>query len=374
MKRFGAVLATIVLVLVLSSCLQGVEPHASYDRTSYALSLSSNGVVSDKDWVVNVEKDPGKDFVILNLTDIQLGTSAYLVEFPRIRTMISALVEKVRPDLITMTGDMSYGCGTAIYGMCSFIDSFGIPWAPIYGNHDFENSGMSPVTLAKVLGNYSNCIFKDGPKNLAVDPDYGVEAFGNYVVNIVERKNDGFQVVKSLVFFNSGTNGITDLQMDWYQDCVDSVQRYGKGGVVSSVAFMHIPIYEYRTAALNAYRHWSADLATTYTADAWEPGYEGSFGTWHEGIGYRDGHEGFAEVFKSGGTDLLVCGHNHTNCFCIEYDGLTYLYALKTGPGCYYEEGMEGGTEIRISSEGAFSVQHCFYYDGHGCYYTPQSF
>ncbi|MBQ7507754.1 MAG: metallophosphoesterase, partial [Spirochaetales bacterium] len=144
MKRPALFFAALVLALALCACAQKTAPQASYSTTHYTLSVSDGKVVSDADWVVNIEKDSSKDFVILNLTDIQLGTSAFQIEFPRIRTMISALVEKVRPDLITMTGDMSYGCGPAIYGICSFIDSFEIPWAPVYGNHDFENSGMSP--------------------------------------------------------------------------------------------------------------------------------------------------------------------------------------------------------------------------------------
>jgi hypothetical protein len=372
-RRLAVVLA-IAILLTLCACTQEHAPEASYSTTQYSLSISDDKVVSSVDWVVNVEKDPERDFVILNFTDIQLGTSSYIVGSERMKTMIKALIEKVQPDLITMTGDMSYGCGPAIYGICSYIDSFGIPWAPIYGNHDMENSGMSPTTLAKVLNNYSNCLFKDGPVNLIVDPNYNVDGKGNYVVNVVEKVNDGFKVIKSLVFFNTCTEGITELQMSWYQDCMDSVQQYGEGGVVSSVAFMHIPLPEYLDAAYAAFKTWNVSLAETYTTSAWESGYENSFGAWHSGVDYRESFAGAADIFKSKGNDLVVCGHNHKNCYCIDYDGMTYLYALKTGTGHSYEEGMEGGTEIKISGTGDFAVQHCFFYDNHGCDYTPQSF
>ena len=53
---------------------------------------------------------------------------------------------------------------------------------------------------------------------------------------------------------------------------------------------------------------------------------------------------------------------------------MTYLYVLKTGPGCYYEEGMEGGTEIRIPASGDADVEHWYFYDGHGCFNRPQEF
>ncbi len=374
MKRLGAVLAAFALLLTLCACAERTAPEASYTPTQYSLSISDDEVISSVDWVVSLEKDPDEDFVILNLTDIQLGTTSFQLERNRTRTILTALVEKVQPDLITMTGDISYGCGPAVYGICSMIDSFGIPWAPIYGNHDFENSGMSPETLAKVLKNYKHCLFKDGPANLAVDPNYGVDEKGNYVVNIVERENDGFKVVKSLVFFNSGSEGLTELQMDWYQDCMDSVQQYGEGGVVSSVSFMHIPIQGYQEAAYAAFKTWNISLEESYTPEVWEAGYEESFGVWHSGIDYRESFEDADDVFKSSGNDLVVCGHDHTNSFCIDHDGMTYLFSLKTGHGHSYEEGMEGGTEIRIDGDGEATVRHCFFYDDHGCYYTPQSF
>ena len=362
-----------LLCLLFCACSQNpLSPQ--YSHTTYTLELQGGTVVSDKDWVVVLEKDPAKDFVILNLTDIQLGTGDYLENFDHIRTMVTSLVEKTKPDLITITGDSSYGCGTAIYGICSFIDSFGIPWAPVYGNHDFENSGMSPDTLALVLSNYRNCLFRNGPSCLAVDQTEGVEARGNYVVDIVERQNDGFALVKSLVFFNSGTNGITGLQMEWYRDCMESAAAYGSGNDISSAVFMHIPIPEYRDAALAAYRDRNASLIESFTEDAWNDGYKESFGAWHEGVSSASTPYGFADIFKNFGNDLVVCGHDHVNCYCIEYDGMTYLYTLKTGPGCYYEEGMEGGTEISVDSSGKAAVRHCFFYEGHGCYYTPQEF
>ena len=359
MRHLRVYIGALILLVLLCSCTGQTTLEAQYSPVNYKLELSGGEVVSDVPWVVNLEKDPSRDFVILGLTDIQLGGTDYLLSFDHIERMVTSLVEKVKPDLITITGDFSYGNWNSNLGICSFIDSFGIPWAPVYGNHDFENSGMSPDTLAKVFGCYGNCVFRNGPTCLAVDTDTNVEAHGNYVVNIIEKQADTFKVSKSLVFFNSGTEGITDYQMQWYQDCMDSVSPYGNGDPVSSAAFMHIPLYEYRLAANAAYKKY-ASLEESYTPEAWNTGYESSFGVRHEGIGYRDTKPGYAEILKSKGNDLVVCGHNHTNCFCIGYDGMTYLYCLKTGPGCYYEEGMEGGTQIRITDTGSTDVNHWF--------------
>lgn len=374
MRRIPAVLAVLFCVLLLCCCNGNAPLKASYTTSSYTLSLEGDKVVSDTDWVVNLNNPKDRDFVILNLTDIQLSTTEYILNFDHIRDMVTSLVEKTKPDLITYLGDMSYGHWGSDLGICSFIDSFGIPWAPVFGNHDMEDSGMAPDTLARVFRSFRNCVFRDGPSLLAVDPSYNVEDKGNYVVNIVDVNDDGFEVVKSLVFFNSGTEGATDLQMQWYQDCMDSVCSYGGSDPVSSAVFMHIPIYEYRTAILAACKSRYVTPAESYDPLSWNPGYEGSFGVWYEGIGYKSGKPGFADLLKAKGNDLLVCGHNHTNSFCVNYEGMTYLYALKTGPGCYYEEGMEGGTEIRVSASGSFDVTHWYFYDGQGCFDRPQDF
>ena len=372
MRHLRVFIGALILLVLLCSCTGQTTLEAQYSPVNYKLELPGGEVVSDVPWVVNLEKDPSRDFVILGLTDIQLGGTDYLLSFDHIERMVTSLVEKVKPDLITITGDFSYGNWNSNLGICSFIDSFGIPWAPVYGNHDFENSGMSPDTLAKVFGCYGNCVFRNGPTCLAVDTDTNVEAHGNYVVNIIEKQADTFKVSKSLVFFNSGTEGITDYQMQWYQDCMDSVSSYMD--TPSSAVFMHIPIPEYRDAVSAAYKNRWASLQESYTADAWNAGYESSFGACHDGIGSRMTKSGYADILKAKGNDLLVCGHNHANCFCIDYEGMKYVYTLKTGPGCYYEEGMEGGTEITISGTGNVSVRNCFFYEDHGCYFTPQDF
>lgn len=82
------------------SCSQNTPLLPHYSHTTYNLELRKGKVVSDTDWVMVLEKDPDKDFVILNLTDIQLGTGEYLGSFDHIRRMVTELVAKTGPDLI----------------------------------------------------------------------------------------------------------------------------------------------------------------------------------------------------------------------------------------------------------------------------------
>ena len=55
---------------------------------------------------IEVEKTPGKDFVILNLTDIQLGEeNVFAKEGEYTKELITKLVNENKPDLITLSGD-----------------------------------------------------------------------------------------------------------------------------------------------------------------------------------------------------------------------------------------------------------------------------
>lgn len=52
-------------------------------------------------------------------------------------------VAQAYPDLIIITGDIVYGSfddsGATLRWMCKLLDSFEIPWAPVFGNHDNES-------------------------------------------------------------------------------------------------------------------------------------------------------------------------------------------------------------------------------------------
>lgn len=37
------------------------------------------------------------------------------------------------------------------------------------------------------------------------------------------------------------------------------------------------------------------------------------------------------------------------------------MYGLKAGPGCYWDERLNGGTVLRIDSDGHVIAEHSFY-------------
>ena len=105
----------------------------------------------EEDYIVKFYKEPGRDLVILNLADVQFND---LFDLFGNRNMtvetIKRLVERVKPDLITLTGDQVWGFRTksSLRFLCRLMDGFGVPWAPVLGNHDCSGRADKEYTAA----------------------------------------------------------------------------------------------------------------------------------------------------------------------------------------------------------------------------------
>lgn len=330
-------------------------PYLDYAVTDNAVYESTEGFVLDgtalgeDGYVIELEKHPDKDFVVLNLTDLQkFGIEFFFGNADLTERTVRQLVKEVQPDLITLSGDQTWGSGVKA-GMGEVIrlmDSFGIPWAPVFGNHDGEKSHAPNNLLADLYLESEHCIFRKGPGNIG-----GV---GNYVINITENG----RVIHSLIMMDShssapvlGKDGnvtrpyasILPAQMDWYEWVINGIAEQ-EGHTVESTAIFHIPLYEYRIAD-----------------EAYRSGRLSGFGENGEPVCAPEISNGFFDRIKAlGSTRQILVGHDHLNSAVVEYEGVTLAYSLKTGDGCYWNEdgSMNGGTVLRISGEGCEIAHH----------------
>lgn len=318
---------------------------------------------------VQIEKEPGKDFVILNLTDIQFSDTLDIGKREFTKETIDKLINDVKPDLITMTGDQVW-TGLNKYSVKDFVkmmDSYKIPWAPVFGNHDRE--GNADINwIAEQFGKSQYCLMKKGPNNIG-----GV---GNYVVNIME----GDRIYHSLIMMDSGGNRdysslkeedkiisyrldenfelakdaegnyiertigtnyefISDTQIEWYKWNIRGAEEYNKardGMMPQSSLFIHIPLPEYYLAYV----------------DYLKSGKDESFefvGAMREDVCCPRVNSGmFDAVMEMGSTKDIVAGHDHVNDYSLVYKGVRLTYGVKTGDRCYWQEGVNGGTVITI--------------------------
>ena len=290
--------------------------------------------VFDIETIATVTKEKDKDFVILNLADVQMCDLEDFFSLPTIKKEIGYLVDTVKPDLITLTGDQTWSNENLISlkSLIGWLESFGIPYAPVFGNHDYGNEKNSSVLdLNKCCDLYEgakNCLFKRGPSNLG--------ALGNYVINIVE---DG-KIFKTVYMLDSGYEKmITDGQKDWFLWNAEGIKA-ACGYYPESLAFMHKPLPEYAIAYFDC-------IAGGET----------------RAIGNVEVHyslngsvqNGFFDAAKSVNVKDIVCGHQHGNNFILLYRGVRLTFALKTGErGGFYEDenvSLNGATVLRLGQE-----------------------
>lgn len=271
--------------------------------------------------IVTVEKQKDKNFVIMNLADIQISDFDSIKAKNTLHNEIDYLIKTIKPDLITLTGDQTWSNENllSIRKIIKWLDSYKIPYAPVFGNHDYGNSKNSATAelnyICDLYEKSEYCLFSRGPSNLG--------SLGNYVINIMEEG----KIYKTLYMLDSGyTEQITTEQIEWTKWNAEGIKKANNGTYSSAMCFMHKPLPEY-TYAYNKYLSGGdaeviGDVYRHYSLSGSK-------------------QNGFFNVAKECGVLDIVCGHQHGNNFTLKYNDVRLTFALKTGQlGGYYNDGI----------------------------------
>jgi 3',5'-cyclic AMP phosphodiesterase CpdA len=327
-----------------------------------------------------VEMQKGRAFTLLQITDMQIIDAAQRRYPERLsegaqriwatdRTEecfygeLRALVQKVRPDLIFVTGDIVYGSfddsGARLDEFVRKMGELGIPWAPVFGNHDNETA----IGVAETCRRYEtapNCLFRRG----------SVTGNSNYTVGLVE---DG-ALCRILYMMDSNgcggayegetsvkrSIGFGEDQVEWVRATAEAIRRE-TGKTVPAFAAFHIPTEDFCDAL----------VAGGYQAEEkiGEPGNfeigvdvpaasEGDMGYKNERLPRGGCHPAMRGVWKAAGVDGVFVGHFHKNATSILFDGIRYTFGVKTGSYDYHQR--TGGTVITLQDgdRKSFTVRH----------------
>ena len=319
------------------------------------------------DFVLEMPTD--REMRILQLTDTQIIDSSQkrsetplgeeMIEWWRPYNIdkncfnyISALIESEQPDLILLTGDIIYGrfddSGEIWTRIVDFMDSFGIPWAPIFGNHDNESAKGVDWQCAQ-LEAAQNCLFKRG----------SLTGNGNYSVGLIDASGKIRRVIYML-----DSNGCVDSnynlikaadiypdQINWFKSVSAAIEA-AYGEKVPAFMCYHIPSLDFQAAYVNKYGY--AATGQNFNLDV--TGVDGDFGQKNEDLNMFG--TSIASDMKSANVDAVFSGHDHVNNFSIVYDGIRYTYGTKTGIYDYYNSSVLGGTLIRTTADGTFEISH----------------
>ncbi|HOO22574.1 MAG TPA: metallophosphoesterase [Clostridia bacterium] len=322
--------------------------------------VENNGLPAydGKYWAFDKEK--GKDFKILQLTDLHFGCGILCRKADKLaHNAVVTLVERTKPDLIVLTGDNIYpipifsgsrnNLKQSKY-VADLFESFEIPWTTVFGNHDTEPFAThTREELCEFYASQKHCLMTRGDENIS-----GV---GNHIINI----NGEDKTIMSLVMLDSNMylgksffstfDNIHDDQIEWYKKSIKEIS--GEGELVPSLAFFHMPLEEYRDAWAKL-KMGKLDEVTYHL---------GTINEINDHVGFSRRKKGnfFEEMVKFGSLKGCFCGHDHLNNISMTYKGIRLTYGMAVDFLAYRDIRKKytnrGGTVILVKDDGSFEVK-----------------
>ena len=273
-------------------------------------------------------------FTILNISDIQ---DKYPME-NLAKDYITATVDKVKPDLIILTGDNIAGYDVkakkdAELAIREFMDIFEereIKVAAVFGNHDDEGTELTKEEQIAIYESYDCYV---GEKGFCVK-----DRVGNY--NLPIMKSDGSGYGFNLWLTDSGTyNTENDYggyacvyteQIEWYKKTAAELKEKNGGKSVPSINFQHIIVPEIFDALKETKLLWFGRVIrrenplndkTRYYA--LPDGAKGQLREYPCPPYYNNGQ--FDAMLETGDILATVSGHDHENTFEIDYKGIKII-------------------------------------------------
>ncbi len=346
------------------------------------------------DFLVDVES--GREIRVLQLSDVQtidasqkrtpgrISDSSKPDTFNGYEKYIGQVVESYQPDLIIVTGDNTYGefddSGESLLNWIEFMDSFQIPWAPVFGNHDNE-SNMGVDWQCDQFEASEYCLFMQ--RELTGNGNYsvGLTQGGELKRVFYMLDSNGCGGASKISMANGHTKkevGFGQDQINWYTQSMQNLTEAYPEAKISMAFHIQLSAFE------DAMRQYGYDSSTIKNSpidlDQNELAQSvGDFG--YIGAAAKNPWDTSKVVWngiKKLGVDSIFVGHEHNNSASIQYEGVRLTYAQKSSTYDRYntKDGLPvmGGTYINLSEEdGSISDVGLYLYDHEKGYKNPNA-
>lgn len=359
-------------------------------NNNYTSSQEQMALFDDYGYDYIIDLNETRDFKILQITDSQIieklngrdkivngevtGNRSDDVPEYETNTNKDALLTKymdqvikdTAPDLILLTGDNVFGEfddeGTVMQALINKMDSYGILWAPVFGNHD--NESLIGVTAQCEMFNDSKyCLFNrrhevGGNGNytigLAQNGEIKRSVFmmdSNYTSLPVQENVSHYRAYPEVDQLNNSTKaGFTYIQTDWYRDAAIRINTVA-GKTIPSLLAYHVPTKDVYEAELAA-GYITQDDDCSYSITDENRAQPGDSGSKAKSNAQNHTNVSLVKYMNEVGTDGAFFGHEHINSTSIFYAGVRWTYGVKTG--CYdtHTDNAVGGTLVTLSADG----------------------
>ena len=269
-------------------------------------------------------------FKILHVTDTHLHED----NVKDSTRLIALACDAEQPDLVMLTGDLApedtrEKTAERADQLMQVFESRNIPVAVTFGNHDSENGAYTREEVMALYNSYA-C-------SISIDDGERLTGCGTYLIPI--GASDGDETVFHLWVFDSGDYdekghyaNVAEDQVEWYK-AESAAAESRNGRKICSLAFQHIIVPEIYDALEEidywvpyAFKHLYNEgeyyrFSRQYT----------NYGTLNETPcpGYYN-HGQFAAMAERGDVLAMFTGHDHTNAFGVNYQGIDIVNSLST--------------------------------------------
>jgi hypothetical protein len=244
---------------------------------------------------------------------------------------LRSLIALEDPDVILFTGDSVCGGGPgygqgAIDGLLADLVSPNntVPWALVEGNHDGE-SGLDYQAVAEYVLTKPMGLNQPNPDNVYGNTNFVLPVLG------ADGSPDANSSLFTLYFVDSNSYSTLEAagggygwvklsQISWFAEAAANVSAAaaaeGRPGPPPALAFQHIPLpeHEYLIAA-------NVSIVGQYQEAVCCPGINSGL---------------FTQYLEAGDVKAVTVGHDHTNDYCGQWDGIWLCY---DGHGSYGASG-----------------------------------
>jgi len=221
---------------------------------------------------------------------------------------IRRLIELEQPDLVVHTGDIIDGdTHTASQGMEDLYgvsSGEGVLWAATMGNHDDDSDLSRDQVMDYILSLPGGVSSRN-----ALGPGEGeaTESYGNFYLEIFRSTEDAQPSFRTFhLDANTNNVSINSQQVDWFRSTAAALKEQT---TTPALAFFHIPLKEY----------YQVVMEQELCGEVREPiSFNGQSGL-------------FEALVEDGSVKATFVGHDHTNDFCGELQGIQLCYEGSPG-------------------------------------------
>ena len=301
-------------------------------------------------------------FTILQVADVQDSN----VTRPLLPLTLRTAVEKLRPDLIVLTGDNIAGYSlrqkwrarAAIRKVMDQFALYGIPVAAVFGNHDDEDTRLTKEQQMEVYRSYDCFVGCSGVIATVTADRRSLTNVGTYRLPVYESAGSD-KLLYNIWCFDSGTYNpdssvggygyVFPRQVEWYVRTSEELKRQNGGEPVPSMAFQHIAPPQIFDALKEVPEGTPGAICGFGKYYVLPDGVDPRFNWLSEGPcpphpSFAPGYAQLDAMVRQGDVKALLYGHDHVNAYVVPYKGIDLI----NSPGCTYQSYNDGNRGFRV--------------------------